>query len=285
MSKFHAMVEDMKKNQKSSFNKFVNKSLLVTVKPKETVTVRILPYKEQKDLPILPLQVHYGINTLVVSPRSYGEPDPIADFADELRPNASAEDKALADKLTPSTRWFVPVIVRGKEEEGCKFWGFGAEILEKLFTKCSNPEYGDVSNLKTGTDLTLVKLEPKGKQAAHMGKIDLDFARKESYALANTEMLKKILHEQPSIYDAFIKPTYEELTDLLASFLNAGSKGDTSIDDLVDETKADTPPARNRAPESDAPIVPKVPKDVPKPRENVQVTSDTDDFDALFDED
>ena len=60
------------------------------------------------------------------------EVEVIAEFADKLKATGNSDDWKLARKMEPKMRTFVPVIVRGKESEGVKFWGFGKQIYQEL---------------------------------------------------------------------------------------------------------------------------------------------------------
>jgi hypothetical protein len=55
--------------------------------------------------------------------------------------------------MQPKIRTYVPIIVRGKEEEGVKFWGFGARVHEQLLSALNEPEYGDITDLNNGRDI------------------------------------------------------------------------------------------------------------------------------------
>ena len=97
--------------------------------------VRIVPYKFEKDNPFIELYFHYNINNKTyLSPQSFGRPDPIVEFADRLKRMGDKEDWKAAKQMEPKLRTFVPILVRGQEGEGIKFWGscgwreFGMEL-------------------------------------------------------------------------------------------------------------------------------------------------------------
>ena len=58
--------------------------------------VRIVPYKHNKDNPFLELYFHYdfGKKTLL-SPMTYGRPDPIVEFAEKLKVTGNSDDWKL----------------------------------------------------------------------------------------------------------------------------------------------------------------------------------------------
>ena len=52
-------------------------------------------------------------------------------------------------------RVYVPVLVRGKESEGVKFWGFGKQVYTELLGFISDPDYGDITDVKSGRDIVV----------------------------------------------------------------------------------------------------------------------------------
>ena len=48
-----------------------------------------------------------------------------------------------------------PVVVRGREDEGIKVYGYGKTAYELLLGYILDPEYGDVTDSTEGTDITL----------------------------------------------------------------------------------------------------------------------------------
>ena len=95
--------------------------------------IRIVPYKFNKDIPFIELYFHYNINNKTyLSPMSFGRPDPIVEFAEKLKRTGDTDDWKAGKKMEPKLRTFVPVIVRGKENEGVKFWGFGKTVYQDI---------------------------------------------------------------------------------------------------------------------------------------------------------
>jgi hypothetical protein len=59
-------------------------------------------------------------------------------------------------------RFFSPVLVRGEEDKGVRIWGYGKMVYEQLLNLVLNPEYGDITDTETGTDLVLHYGKPAG---------------------------------------------------------------------------------------------------------------------------
>src|SRR5271154_5750391 len=90
--------------------------------------IRIVPSQFTPDFPFTELKFHYDFNgdkRTYLSPLSTGKPDPIVELANKLE--KTKETWLKGRKMQPKSRTYVPIIVRGREEEGVKFWGFGVQ--------------------------------------------------------------------------------------------------------------------------------------------------------------
>jgi hypothetical protein len=93
--------------------------------------VRIVPYIHNKEYPFIELYFHYNIGKRTyLSPSTYGNPDPVVEFAEKLQQTGVKEDWVQGKKLEPKMRIYAPVIIRGKEDQGVKFWGFGTQVIQ-----------------------------------------------------------------------------------------------------------------------------------------------------------
>ena len=125
-------------------------------------TVRVVPFKYNKDYPFTEMKFYYGIGSrkVIASPLNWGEKDPIAEFAKQLRGTNDKENWRLAKKLDPKTRFFAPVIVRGEEAEGVQMWEFGKEIYEAFLQMAADEEVGDFTDIMNGRDIKLTTVGP-----------------------------------------------------------------------------------------------------------------------------
>lgn len=199
-----------------------NKRSDIIWKPTEGSTnIRIVPLKENPENPFIELYFHYLGGRTQLSPLTFGKADPIAEFAESLRggghlpPDEWAETK----KFVPVVRTYVPVIVRGQEDEGVRFWAFGKTIFKELLEFIDDEDYGDITHPKTGRDIK-VTFTPKEKtENKTFPETKIRMAAKTSPISTDAAYLKKVLEDQPSIYDAYTAPTYEELQTFLERFL------------------------------------------------------------------
>jgi len=214
-------------------------------KPEEGKTrIRIVPYVHRKDNPFLELYFHYDIaKRSMLSPITFGNADPIVEFAEKLKKTGDKDEWIMGRKIEPKMRTYVPVIVRGRENEGVKFWGFGKQIYTELLSICSDEDYGDITDLMSGRDID-VEFTP----AVTKGEFPKTSIRVKPNAQPATEdkaIAEKILN-QPVITDIYPEPTYEELEKALAEWMNP-ENADT---DVATNSTPEAPeaPAKKSAP-------------------------------------
>ena len=188
--------------------------------------VRIVPYVHRKENPFLEMYFHYDIaKRSMLSPITFGNADPVVEFAEKLKKTGDKDDWLMGRKIEPKMRTYVPVIVRGKENEGVKFWGFGKQIYTELLSICSDEDYGDITDLMSGRDID-VEFTP----AVTKGEFPKTSIRVKPNAQPATEdkaIAEKILN-QPVITDIYPEPTYEELEKALAEWMNP-ENADTDV--------------------------------------------------------
>jgi len=139
--------------------------------------------------------------------------------------------------LEPKKRTYVPIIVRGKEEEGIKFWGFGSTIYDELLAVMDEPDYGDITDLNKGYDIQVDFTPPeKSNKVAPDGRKFPEtkiFIKPKPRPVLPDDMdptkAKKILDlitsGQPQLSETWECPTYEELAKAVEDKLKKAEKG------------------------------------------------------------
>ena len=183
--------------------------------------VRIVPYKHNKDNPFIELFFHYnlGNNKTYLSPMSFGRPDPVAEFADKLKSTGNKDEWIQGKRLEPKMRTFAPVVVRGKESEGVKFWGFGKTVYQELLGIIADPDYGDISDATTGRDIVVERQTP-AEAGNQYGKTTIRVKPNVTALSDDSNLLQRLLDEQPDIKELYNEPTFDELKEHLSNFLN-----------------------------------------------------------------
>lgn len=187
--------------------------------------VRIVPYAFDKDNPFIEMYFHYEIGKrTIVSPTSYGRPDPIVEFAEKLKRSGNKDDFKLGKKIEPKFRCFAPVIVRGEEDKGVKFWSFGKQIYQELLSVISDPDYGDITDLMNGRDLTVehIAAEKEGAFPSYTVRVKPNTTP----ATTDKEVAGSIVNGQKNITELYSELSYEEMTTVLEKWLNPDTNAD-----------------------------------------------------------
>ena len=199
--------------------------------------VRIVPYEFNKDNPFIELFFHYnlGNNKTYLSPASFGRPDPVAEFADKLKSTGNKDEWIQGKRLEPKMRTFAPVIVRGQESEGVKFWGFGKTVYQELLGVIADPDYGDITDATNGRDIGIERQTP-AEAGNQYGKTTVRVKPNQTAITEDAKMLESIFENQSDLTELYTEPTYDELKDALQNYLNPG-------DSDSDEETVSTQPA------------------------------------------
>ena len=207
--------------------------------------VRIVPYKHQPDNPFIELYFHYGINNRTyLSPKSFGRPDPIVEFAEKLTRSGDKDDYRMGRSLMPKMRTFVPVLVREEEAEGVRFWGFGKEVYQELLSVIADPDYGDITDATNGRDITIEFLSAE-EAGRSFPKTNIRVKPNTSPISDNKNIIESVANNQAEITEIYQELSYDELKDALEKWVSGESDEDAppaeSVKDdvVVEETKSE----------------------------------------------
>ena len=194
--------------------------------------IRLVPYVHNKENPFIELYFHFDFGgKTILSPISFGEKDPIVEFSEQLKATKDREDYNLSKKLTPKMRTYVPILVRGEESEGVKFWGFGKQVYQEILAFFADPDYGDLTDPMSGRDITV-----EFKSAAEVGKSYPEtFIRVKPNTTPMTEdkNIVQLVKSQADLTTIFKRHTYDELKAMLEVWLETG--------EVKEEAKAEQP--------------------------------------------
>ena len=212
--------------------------------------VRIVPYVHRKENPFLEMYFHYDIaKRSMLSPITFGNADPVVEFAEKLKKTGDKDDWLMGRKIEPKMRTYVPVIVRGKESEGVKFWGFGKTIYSELLSIIADPDYGDITDLMNGRDIDVEFTPSEGP--GQYPKTAIRVKPNTSAATEDKAIAKSIL-DQPKITDLFPEPTYDELQKALEDWMNPeNADSDTSSTPAANSKPAETKSTDNATKKTD----------------------------------
>lgn len=248
--------------------------------------IRVVPSKYEPEMQFSELRFHYGIGKFpMIALTNFGEQDPIDQYVKELRKETDKESWSLAGKLSPKSRYFTPVIVRGEEEKGVRLWNFGINVYKAFLGLAEDEEVGDFTDISNGRDFTVevvagnpypsTTIRPKMKQTPLSD---------------NAEKVKLWLEEQPNPIESFQKNDYDTIKQRLKDYI----EGKETVEETAEkesekkEEKTSTPapvPAVELPleDEDDLPINKPEKKSVKKQEEPVK-QSKAKSFSQLFDE-
>jgi len=190
--------------------------------------VRVVPYKHNKDNPFIELYFHYNLgNKTYLSPVSHGRPDPVQEFADKLKSTGDKDEWIQGKRLEPKMRTFVPVVVRGRESEGVKFWGFGKTVYQELLSVIADPDYGDITDPLTGRDIGIERQTP-AEAGNQYGKTTVRVKPNQTPITDNKTLLESVFENQVDVTELYTEPSYDELKEALAGYLNPTDETDTT---------------------------------------------------------
>lgn len=199
--------------------------------------IRVVPSAYTKDNPFKELYIHYGINNnkMMLSPTSYGEKDPIVEFAQQLR---KTSDWQSAKKLEPKMRVFAPVMVRGEEDKGVRLWEFGKQTYMDILKLIE--EVGDFTDPVEGHDLIVEVLDKKDTGLMYnTSKVRIHV--KVSQLSSDAQKVEHWLNNQPDPLGLFKRFTYDEMKSALEAHLNPEEEAKEQADVVEEKPQEEAP--------------------------------------------
>ena len=180
--------------------------------------LRIVPYVHNRENPFLELYFHYNFSgKTILSPISFGKPDPIVEFAEKLKSTGNKDDWKMGRSLEPKMRCYVPILIRGKESEGIKFWGFGKNVYQEILGFITDADYGDITDPMNGRDIA-VEFKSKEQTGKDFPETAIRVKPNVTVMTDNKEVLEMIKN-QPKITELFKEYTYDEIEVILQNWL------------------------------------------------------------------
>ena len=215
----------------------------------EKSQVRLVPYAHNKDFPFIELYFYFGIGKpRMIALTNFDESDPIMEFANQLRKSGDKENMELAKKLYPKLRIFAPVVVRGEEDKGVRFWEFGKMVYQELLGVMSDEDYGDITDISKGRDVN-VEVIPAKETGKMFNTTTVRVKPNQTALVDDAKTVESLLDNQKDLVSLFKKYTFEEMKEELQGWLKpadkdggkqtekveAPSKAKQTIDNKLDE--------------------------------------------------
>ena len=190
----------------------------------EKSQVRLVPYAHNKDFPFIELYFYFGIGKpRMIALTNFDESDPIMEFANQLRKSGDKENGELAKKLYPKLRIFAPVVVRGEEDKGVRFWEFGKMVYQELLGVMSDEDYGDITDISKGRDIN-VEVIPAKETGKMFNTTTVRVKPNQTALVDDAKTVESLLDNQKDLVSLFKKYTFDEMKDELQGWLKPADK-------------------------------------------------------------
>ena len=133
-------------------------------------------------------------------------------------------------------RTFAPVIVRGQESAGVKFWGFGKTVYQELLSIIAETDYGDITDPVSGRDVA-VEFKTAEETGKSFPSTSIRVKPNITPITEDASLLETINSSQKNITEIYQERSYDELTQALNDYLNGGSEETEEKTEEVSETK------------------------------------------------
>jgi hypothetical protein len=229
--------------------------------------IRVVPSQLDKSNPFKEMYFHYIANRTMLSLTNWGEKDPIVEFASQLRKTGEKENWSIAKQIEPKMRVFLPIIVRGEEAKGVRWFEFGKAIYQDLLSMAADEDIGDFTDIYEGRDFLVETVGPDVTGTKY-NKTTLRPRTKQTSLSEDATQAKQWLSEQPDLMSFYKKHEYDEMKGILMNHLNPEQEATGDEEDEVVTTPAPAPKTVYAEPAAT----------------KKKSSFDEDEFDALFSE-
>jgi len=204
-------------------------------------TIRIVPTEDGD--PFKEVFFHYNVTKggILCPKRNFGDECPICEFASNLWregvDNNDEDSKRTAKNLFVRQRFFSPVLIRGEETDGVRWWGYGKTAYESLLNLVLNPDYGDITDTEEGTDLVLNYGKPAG---ASFPQTKLQPRRRPSLLADDADRTAELLGSIEDFMGVFERKTPEDVEKILEEFISGGVDAEGNSTETVQYAKNNT---------------------------------------------
>jgi hypothetical protein len=220
--------------------------------------VRVVPSKFNPEDTNKPVRYHKWevFKRTILSLKNFNEKDPVEslvlDLYEENRtPGISDRDKLendkLIQKLRPTSKYAIQVIVRGEEAKGVRIWEANASVRDAIDKLTQDEDYGDITDINNGTDLTVTGFTDSfkiGKMTKEFVNVGITPKRKASPLSNDADLVEKWLAEQNDPLAVHKKYSFDELKDMLMNYIdpeNSTSTTKAESDESDDDVQPDEP--------------------------------------------
>ncbi len=132
-------------------------------------TIRVMPpWREDVDEIGFEVGLHYGIGpdeSFFPCPRlsRHKKKCFLCTMEQKLKDSSDDDDKAEAKQLRPTRRFLLNIVDMNDLESGVQVWQAGVRVYKDILSYISDSDFGDITDLEEGYDLTVIKKGEKMK--------------------------------------------------------------------------------------------------------------------------
>jgi len=188
--------------------------------------VRIVPVPDliKNDNIDVKYHQHYNVGKslpFTCNRKQYDEECAVCEYVSNLYKSGIEEDRKLASRMRVKERFFVPVLVRGQESEGIKWWGIAPTTHIDLYkiisetNKRGEIKYGDITDPETGWDLKI----DYGKEAQKQYCTTKITPEEQCSILEDMSKLAELIKSIPKLESILVKKTSSEVEMILNKYV------------------------------------------------------------------
>jgi len=211
-----------------------------TWKPKidSETKVRLIPTPDGD--PFKEKHFHYnlGKQSVLCPKRNFDEDCPVCEFASSLWNEGDDDSKEMAKKLFVRQRFYSPIILRDEKEPTVKVWAYSQSVYQDLLSTCLNPEYGDITDIESGTDFT-IKYE---KGDGNFPSTKLVYSRNPSSLCGDLgkDKCAELLSDLPDFDELYERKSTAEVQAMLDAWMDSEENEGADVEKFSGSTTEET---------------------------------------------
>lgn len=123
------------------------------------------------------------------------------------------QEEQFAKMCGTRKRYMCNVVVRGQEDKGVRVWEFGGKMLEKLGKLMASPHFGDITKVKDGRDVVVVRADKAIEEGRTLPNYDQSYIIPNATPLGTTEQIHQWMESQHKLAELVVPKVmgFEEL--------------------------------------------------------------------------
>ena len=166
--------------------------------------------------------------------------------SEELKASDDEDDQAEARELRPTKKYLLGIVDLFHPEEGVQVWPAGKKVMREIMYYFGDSDWGDISNLDDGTNLTIVR-SGTGLNTEYQVKAEKKESAFPSKAVADKNPdLEEIANEDDLLPDLSVFLDFPTNAEMEAAYEGTGGAPRRRTEKRGEEDAGDKPQRRSR---------------------------------------